>query len=247
MKAGVSNEPCAVVIRPARARVCRVRFNNSNEKLSGIRQRLSCLLGGIASKHLSVPTLACTFAEVATGESRVYDGVRLDDRTIAVDLLLAAAYWRLGLLAAEDLPEIASQGLESGMDSPSLRILAGEQHCSMATCKLLFERSLRELRIAMPAHDEAGFRIAKRYAQQIVSGQLTPREGAGRIWSEIELNEEHEGEFARLRIFTGLASEHEDLTDGSVTLDQARKDYYTNLVLECEQQIVEEASKLIAE
>ncbi|HWN97785.1 MAG TPA: hypothetical protein VNS63_00785 [Blastocatellia bacterium] len=48
-------------------------------------------------------------------------------------------------------------------------------------------------------------------------------------------------------IFVGLASEHEDFIDGTVTQDQGRKDYYSNLVLESEQQIVAEASKLIAE
>src|SRR6266496_6140844 len=108
---------------------------------------------------------------------------------------LAAAYWRLGLLRTERLPEIAVETLESGLDSPSLRILAGERNCSMATGGPLFERSLVELGVPLPAHDQAGKQIANHYAAQIVSGELSPRDGAGRISSEVFLSEETEGEF----------------------------------------------------
>jgi hypothetical protein len=160
---------------------------------------------------------------------------------------LAAAYWRLGLLRSERLPQIAVETLDGGLDSPSLRILAGERNCSMATGGPLFERSLMELGVPTLAHDQAGKQIAKHYAEQIVSGERSPHEGAGRISSEIFLNEETEGEFSRLLIFTGLASECDDFADGTVTSDLKRKEYYLRLLRECEQQIVAEAAKLLSE
>lgn len=111
----------------------------------------------------------------------------------------------------------------------------------------MFERSLMELGVPTQGHDQAGKQIATQYAEQIVSGELSPREGAGRIWSEITLNEETAGEFSRFLIFTGLASECDDFADGAVTGDLERKEYYLRLLSECEQQIIVEAAKLLSE
>jgi hypothetical protein len=62
-----------------------------------------------------------------------------------MNIHLAAAYWRLGVLRTERLPEIAVEALESGLDSPSVRILAGERNCSKATGgPLYYLRLLRD-------------------------------------------------------------------------------------------------------
>lgn len=95
-----------------------------------------------------------------------------------MNIHLAAAYWRLGLLRSERLPEIAVETLEGGLDSPSVRILAGEQNCSMAIGGPLFERSLMELGVPTLAHHQAGKQIAKHYAEQIVCEQRIVLEAA---------------------------------------------------------------------
>ena len=45
---------------------------------------------------------------------------------------LAVAKWVLGLLSSEELPKIATYALDTGMDTPALRQLAGELRPVMA-------------------------------------------------------------------------------------------------------------------
>jgi len=45
-----------------------------------------------------------------------------------INLESAAAFWVLGLIPTADLQRAAVDALELGLDSPSLRILAGELH-----------------------------------------------------------------------------------------------------------------------
>jgi hypothetical protein len=48
---------------------------------------------------------------------------------------LAAAYWRLGLLRSERLPQIAVETLDGGLESPSLRILGRSREVTERTLR----------------------------------------------------------------------------------------------------------------
>lgn len=129
-----------------------------------------------------------------------------------MDLEIAAAYWSLGMLTSNKLPEIATAALLEGLDSPSLRILAGEYDPIMAEVGPLFERALRELGVLVPEPFEAGMRVAGYIGQRIISGEVSPYEGAREIWrmyNHVEAVDEH-GIFKPLLKFIGAASEYED-------------------------------------
>ena len=121
--------------------------------------------------------------------------------------------------------------LEAGLDTPSLRELAGELHPTWADTGPLFERVLHDCGVATPPRLQAGHELACYYAEQIISGAVTPYEGARRIWRDVANQLWHDREAAQpYLIFIGLASEWEDH-------DEHRSDY--------EQDIRDEAQKLL--
>jgi hypothetical protein len=152
---------------------------------------------------------------------------------------IVAARWSLGYLGSEQLPQIALAWLEAGMDSPTMRVLAGEPEPVMSEVGPIFEQMLAELNIQVPSQSVAAVRLARRAAQEISNGTKSPYVGAREIWMlSLDCQE------ANIPIiFTGLASEYEDFADY-----QHRKYYgeeHCNRVLkEIETQIIEEADKL---
>ena len=69
---------------------------------------------------------------------------------------LAVAKWVLGLLTSEELPKIAMDALQNGLDTPALRQLAGELRPIMADVGPLFKKVLVQLGTNLPSRREAG-------------------------------------------------------------------------------------------
>ncbi len=65
------------------------------------------------------------------------------------------ALWALNRIYSEQLPQIALQWLELGLDSPTLRILAGERNPIMSEVGPMFEAVLEELEFVVPTPREA--------------------------------------------------------------------------------------------
>ncbi len=146
-------------------------------------------------------------------------------------LRLAATRRQFDLLPSSELPELAMRALEAGFDSSSIRELAGELHPTWADSGSLFERVLHDLGIVTLPQPEAAHALARHYAQQILSGAVSPYEGARHIWWQVANYFWDEKElWQRYSIFVGLASEWEDYEPG-------RPDY--------ERQIRDEAAKLL--
>jgi len=101
-------------------------------------------------------------------------------------LRLAAAKLVLGLLKGKILPDIATEALEEGEDSPSLRILAGLLEPSSDEGPILLEKVFQELEIPQPNRIEAAFQLSKDIAEKILEGQLSPYQGTKKI-DEISL------------------------------------------------------------
>ncbi len=123
------------------------------------------------------------------------------------DMKLAAAFYVLGKLISADLPGIAENALSQGADTPSLRILAGEQNPIMAEVGPLFEKCLSEMNVPKPDKDAAAFEVSRFYARKIVRKELTPYIGARAIWWKVA-NEVKKRSI--LRHFIGAASEIEE-------------------------------------
>src|SRR5215470_15208109 len=101
---------------------------------------------------------------------------------LMMDLETGAAFWVLDLIPTADLPRVAADALEVGLDSPALRILAGELHPDVGELERLFSNALEEFKIEIPSRSEAMMVAAKYYATAIVYGNMSPREAGGNLW-----------------------------------------------------------------
>jgi hypothetical protein len=138
---------------------------------------------------------------------------------------LAAVRRQFELLPSCELPALAMLALESGLDTPSLRELAGELHPTWADSGPLFERVLHELGIASLTPPQSAQALACHYAEQILSGVITPYEGARRIWWDVANNLWDDREkWQQYSIFVGLASEWEDYEAGRPDYEQGIRD-----------------------
>ncbi len=104
------------------------------------------------------------------------------DVPISGDFGLMAALHMVGKLATEELPEAATQALVVGLDSPSLRVLAGTTSKNAFELEDLLQRSLDELGLPRATEEEALRAMARYRAEQIVRGEIPPARGAGLIW-----------------------------------------------------------------
>ncbi len=99
-------------------------------------------------------------------------------------LRLSFVQWQLGLLGSEDLPAVATAVLERGVDSPSLRILAGLSRPTASEASPIVDGVAEELRLDLPVSNRDAVLLAARgIAERIVSGEIPAYEGARRIWS----------------------------------------------------------------
>ncbi|MGW6972651.1 hypothetical protein [Streptomyces sp. NPDC054952] len=102
----------------------------------------------------------------------------------ADDLQDLAALWSMGEARAHDVVEVACAALVAGLDSPTLRILAGYTRAEAENeVPHLLPAVLDELDLVYyPRGSEAGREAAVRaLAHQLSAGELTPRELASRV------------------------------------------------------------------
>jgi len=153
-----------------------------------------------------------------------------------MDLELAASFWALQLLRSEELPGIAVDALEAGVDAPALRILAGERSREARELDPLFEKVLEELKFEVPTRQVAMMTAAKHYAGKIVSGDWSPYQGTSAICNLCW----HEDAPRALTVFVGLLSEYGDFEY------RAKHDSEAGRILsEIDQQIVAEARAIL--
>ena len=128
-----------------------------------------------------------------------------------------------GSIQTDDLWEFGVQALVDGLDSPSLRRLAGSEREDGQTQLALFHRSLGELGVGIPTPVEAGLARARRIASSVLRGETPPYQGAKQIWREVS---DRFPELETPRYFKAYASEYED--------DVKHQDYYAAAIVnEC--------------
>lgn len=99
-----------------------------------------------------------------------------------MNIKLAQAYWVLNLLPSDKLPDIAVSALELGSEANALQMLAGLSPDETDEARALFERSLKELGIPAVSASDAANIVAVEISKQIVRGDLSPEEGANKLW-----------------------------------------------------------------
>jgi len=120
-------------------------------------------------------------------------------------LELTACKVQLGLLSAGAVPDVATEALARGCDTPSLRRLAGLIGSDTEEVGPLLDRALAELGSPRLSNAAAVMRLAREISQAIVAGTTAPYDGATEIW---ELTLRAPGErFPDLDTFIYAASE----------------------------------------
>jgi hypothetical protein len=128
----------------------------------------------------------------------------------------AGWHWIAGDLRVEELPDLATDALVRGVDSPTLRVLAGARRDDAQDLRELFTRVLDELKIPLLDSDGAEWQLIRLTAKEIVAGSLDPTAGANQIWRR-SFNVDEEGD---LRVFVGLASQIEGHPTDAATLNR---------------------------
>jgi len=106
--------------------------------------------------------------------SAKYPTVPPPDRRLSVRLL--AAQWVCSLHLAEGMPDLAAELLESNIDSPSLRRLAGEIGVhSRRDVEELVSKVFRELFVSYPIpQKEAREVVVRQIAREVIAGIRNP-------------------------------------------------------------------------
>ena len=114
-----------------------------------------------------------------------------------------------GLVRADALIDAAVRALVNGVDSPSLRTLAGLSRKEEPEAQELFRSAASELEITPPDATEGRWQLVRWWCSEIVAGKLRPEVGGRLIWMEgwDELDYP-----ASLQPLVGWVSEWEDWT-----------------------------------
>lgn len=87
-----------------------------------------------------------------------------------------------GNLSTSQLPSIGLAGLELGLESESLTILAGmNENDSAIEIERYFKKALVELQIPFPDRRAAAIQLIEYYADEIIMGTLKPADGLHKI------------------------------------------------------------------
>jgi hypothetical protein len=87
-----------------------------------------------------------------------------------------------GDLASEELPMVAAQALAEGLDSPSLRELAGLSRGEYREARALLDQVVDELGLSgLPDENQAVWEVMVSYARRLLSGVIAPVDGAHAI------------------------------------------------------------------
>jgi len=98
-------------------------------------------------------------------------------------LRLVAAKDLLGFIGPEAIVSKAANVLNEGVDSHSIRQLAGMSSAESDEVRTVFHAALRELGLEAPSPHEAAILVATEVASRIAGGSTSPYDGAKEIWN----------------------------------------------------------------
>lgn len=96
-----------------------------------------------------------------------------------------ALFWAVRRIQSEDVVDVAITALVDGVDSPTLRVLAGlTPREAVERVPELLPRALAELGTPIPPRDseEAKMEATREFARMLLDGALAPEEAAGGIY-----------------------------------------------------------------
>jgi hypothetical protein len=98
------------------------------------------------------------------------------------DLKGTEAFWTLGLIPVDDLPNLAADAIAQGFESKALIQLAGVAPVEAQEASSLFQKALWQLGLGTMLKTDALKHYAKEVSNRILNSEVTPLEGAKDIW-----------------------------------------------------------------
>ena len=111
-------------------------------------------------------------------EQRLDLSLNEDDMTIDE----AEALWALKIITSDELPKIALDILEDGMDTPEIRLLAGLTKADIDDAASLFEKVLEKMNRPKISLEQALGKYIVFISKKIINKELSPFDGAYKIW-----------------------------------------------------------------
>jgi hypothetical protein len=136
------------------------------------------------------------------------------------------ALYTLGLLQADEIPELALLFLARGCDVPEMAALAGSLAIEHpADLRSDLERAVRLAGIALPSRIEAARWLRRIYAERGSSGTLSPRNAAGLIKelfrtveAELPKTRQYVGDSFGISTLIGLYYSYDDISVDDIEL-----------------------------
>jgi hypothetical protein len=122
---------------------------------------------------------------------------------------VALAKFVVGTLFWDDVPAMAVEALVAGLDSPSLRRLAGFAASSTQDYRAILFAAAGELGLTIPSYAEASMTVARDIARRVIEGSVVPYAAA----CEVRHLEPYCRGAKSLRAFADLAYAYEDLDE----------------------------------
>jgi hypothetical protein len=129
-----------------------------------------------------------------------------------------------GNLTTSQLPNIGVEGLQEGLDTPSLLILAGlSKNENLHEIDQYFKKTLGELKLELPGKRQAAFEYALGIVDEVIEGKKNIIDGTREIiWKALSsydfnsADKEYVYDSISISKVYGLYYEYDDLTNGLV-------------------------------
>jgi hypothetical protein len=134
-----------------------------------------------------------------------------------MDWRLEIARVEFGIKAFEDMPGIAAEALAEGMDSESLRKLAGLEGGDAFDIQKYLASTLQELGIMPPSRDEAAWILINYFLDEILASKIDTYDGLHTIFWKIYFEAWHAkdskyvGDYGGLEKLYGLYDTYNEL------------------------------------
>ncbi len=168
-----------------------------------------------------------------------------------MDFVTSITYYRLGKIETQEIPLLATNALEQGYDSPSLRILAGLLPGITSKWEIdsYLKSTMKELKIEETSQGVTCFVIIRYFLEQIVDEEISPVEGLKKIVDSVfnttsfqqlrlhEMNKKYANDYFEFNNLYSLYYQSDDLYN---TYYSGSKKYKLS-ELEISNSIIEEA------
>ena len=139
--------------------------------------------GGTDSGFQRVAEAAAREIPHATGATfRCAIGLKIVRRSAPMELSIIQARWQVGALRPEEIPDLATELLTAGVESPAVVQLAGLVQADREEVAPLLAQAFAECGLQPMTDDDARWRLAFATARAIVDGAVTPLAGATTLW-----------------------------------------------------------------